>query len=139
MQSFAKKTQYFRKFNLKHDYVEKTAALRLVWKRNTGIVPFELHFGLPPNTVPRKNATTPMPKNVGYSKILDYLDKLQLGPSTSLLCRGLENRNRSLRRRNLKPPRSVQSRITSRETFPYRTSLRTTKRRAISQNATGPY
>ena len=39
------------KFNLKHDCAEITAALRLVRNRNTGIVPFEMHFGRPPNTV----------------------------------------------------------------------------------------
>ena len=73
------------KFNLKHDCAEITAALRLVRNRNTGIVPFEMHFGRPPNTVLRNIASKATPENLGYIKVLYILDELQLGPKKALL------------------------------------------------------
>ena len=44
-----------------------------------------MHFGRPPNTVLRNIASKPTPENLGYIKVLDYLDELQLGPKKALL------------------------------------------------------
>ena len=83
-------------FNLKQDCADITAALRLVRNRNTGIVPFEMHFGRPPNTVLRNIASKPTPENLGFVKVLNYLDELQLGPKKALL-----------KKESMKPERST--------------------------------
>ena len=46
-----------------------------------------MHFGRPPNTVLRNIASKPTPENLGYIKVLNYLDELQLGPKRHSLRR----------------------------------------------------
>ena len=74
-----------QKFDLKENLRLIVYSARLTPNRNTQVAPYEAHFGRKANTPLRNISTKASANNLTYNKVINCLDKLQLGAGKSLL------------------------------------------------------